>query len=81
VWFNQWRTKLTLGELAERHIRLTVKLLGTYTVLENTEGSRRFAIGCVYSGGQYLDIYCLQMKLEDNIEIKNLRNNIEIKNL
>jgi hypothetical protein len=57
----------------DTHIRLTVKLLGNYTVLENTEGSRRFATGCVYSGGQCLDVYCLQMKFEDNIEIKNLR--------
>jgi hypothetical protein len=58
-----------LGELAETHIRLTVKLPSTYTVLENTEGSRRFATGCVYSGGHCLDIYCFQMKFEENIEI------------
>jgi len=35
-------------------------------VLEVTEGSRRFGTG------QFLDIYFLQMKFEENIEIKNL---------
>jgi hypothetical protein len=31
--------KQHLREVAERHIRMTVKLLSSYTVLENTEGS------------------------------------------
>jgi hypothetical protein len=64
--FSQWRTEAALGEVAERHIRLTVKFLSTYTVLEKTEGSRRFATG------QFLDVYFLQMKFEENTEIKNL---------
>jgi hypothetical protein len=70
VWFSQWRTESALGQVAERHIKLTVKLQSTYTVLENTEGSRRFATGCFYSDGQCLDIYFLQTKFEANIEIK-----------
>jgi hypothetical protein len=39
VWFSQWRAQAALGEVAERHTRLTVKLLSTYTVLDNKEGS------------------------------------------
>lgn len=76
MWFSQWRTESALGEVAERHIKLTVKLLSTYTVLENTEGSRRFATGCFYSGGQCLDIYFLQTKFEENIEIRIFFTNI-----
>jgi hypothetical protein len=72
LWFSQWRAEAALGEVAETHIRLTVKLLSTYTVLENTEGSRRFATGCLYSCCQSLVVYFLQMKFEENIEIKNL---------
>ena len=70
VWFSQWRTETALREVSERHIKLTVKLLSIYTVLENTERSRRFAAGCCYSGGHCLGIYFLQVKFEDNIEIK-----------
>jgi len=56
LWFSQWRKEAALGEVAERRIKLTVKLLSTYSLLENTESSRRFASGCVYTGGQSLDI-------------------------
>ena len=45
----------------ERHQTL-VKLLSTYTVLENIEYSLRFTTGCIFSGDQSLDIYFLQMK-------------------
>jgi hypothetical protein len=38
-WFSQWRREAALGEVAERHTSLTVKLLSTDTVLENTDGS------------------------------------------
>jgi len=37
LWLSQWRTESALGEVAERHIKLTVKLLNAYTVLENTK--------------------------------------------
>lgn len=56
----------------DTHIRLTVKLLNTFAVLENAVGSRRFATGCFYSAGQYQGIYFLQMKCEENIEIMSL---------
>ena len=39
LWLCQWRTESALGEVAERHIKLTVKLLSAYTVLVNTKGS------------------------------------------
>jgi len=39
LWLSQWRTESALGEVAERHIKLIVKLLSTYRVLENTKGS------------------------------------------
>ena len=40
LWLSEWRTESALGEVAERHIKLTVKLLSAYTVLVNTKGSR-----------------------------------------
>ena len=39
LWLCQWRTESALGEVAERHIKLTVKILSAYTVFENTKGS------------------------------------------
>jgi len=39
LWLCEWRTESALGEVAERHIKLTGKLLCGYTVLENTKGS------------------------------------------
>ena len=71
LWFSQWRTEAALGEVAERHTKLIVKFLCTDTFLKITEGIRRFATDC-FSVGQCLDIYFLQMKFEENIEINNL---------
>jgi len=39
LWFCEWRTESALGEVAERDIKLTGKLLSAYTVLVNTKGS------------------------------------------
>jgi hypothetical protein len=38
LWFSQWRTEAALREVAERHIRLTVKVLCTDTLLKNKDG-------------------------------------------
>ena len=39
LWLCQWRTESALGEVAERQIKLTGKLLRAYTVIVNTKGS------------------------------------------
>lgn len=80
LWFSQWLTADRLvadGRRTRRCRRATHQTdretsEHLYTVLENTVGSRRFATGCFYSGDQYQGIYFLQMKCEENIEIKNL---------
>ena len=66
LWFSQWRRVAALGEVAERHTKLTVKFLCIDTFLEIADGSWRFATDW-FSLRQCLDIYFLQMKFEENI--------------
>lgn len=57
LWFSQWRTEAALGEVAERHIKLTVKFHCIDTFLEITEDSLRFATDCFSSWAVFVYLF------------------------